>query len=533
MNILGPIPSASVIDRDRARAEPDSSPSDEATSGFAALLPFAAETSQATKASANASSSAIEATGSTDASRANVPALAAQQAGKPVPDGPPPSGKSLPDGAPTSLIAKDASLISRDDGSEVDRLSKPDRAAIPSALAGRAEPAGEATHRAGRSPGARGILSPEMGNPRAAQAPSHSDSIASRRELAFEAPMLSSAIARGGAGVGSWVVPPPSPLSPPADPTLDRSAVGSRGGETGAPGLSAPQLQVAARSATGAPAVVTDDGQNGDASRGARTASLPRADNALLPRATAPIDGAIAEESDAENSLRAPRKIDERSRPPVAPGAPVEGLRIRRVEATGRMVEGSIAQSPSIAAPGANLANSGQSQPSSLPQAGAPSDMMRADRIEAMIDQLTHQREGARALRGSMTVTHAEFGAIAIRIEGQGSDLRAHLSNRDPAFAPAVHHALETRAAASAGDTAGAGARHSETGQNGSTGSQQSSSQGAWAQAQGGGANHQQDPQHRIPSRANPLGQEQHAELGDGRDGGSPRAGGRDRAIFA
>lgn len=532
MNILGPIHSASSVDHDRARADSDTSPSDLAAPGFAALLPFGPGTPQAAVGlPANAASWASGARGALalpDRVSAEPPG------GKPLPDGPPPPGRglphgSLPQGALTSPHTQIRALSS--DIESGDSISRPDRSATPSALVGQAETSTETTQPAGRAVGAGDILASAVANVRAAPVISHPDSIASRREMAFERPPHSSATAQGGAGPGASVSQLASSLSPLIQPSPNGSAMSLRDSEAGAPSPSASNLPSAERAAMGDSAVLASEESNGGAARSVGAASLRIAESEALPRASTPIDAALAKEGEAQKSARLPHDIDERAQLPSAPryaGASEGG------ETHARALEVGPSLSTSAGVTGASAANPTQTQASNSPQPGVPNDLMRGERIEGMIDQLAHQRESARSLRGSMTVTHAEFGAIAIRIEGPSNDLRAHLSNRDPAFAPAVHHALETRAATSAGDASLTSARHGEAGQNGSPGSQQSSSQGAWTQAnnQSGGEN-RQDAHHRTPSQDDPLGQERRADFGRSGNAASPRATKGDGAIFA
>lgn len=84
--------------------------------------------------------------------------------------------------------------------------------------------------------------------------------------------------------------------------------------------------------------------------------------------------------------------------------------------------------------------------PSTTLAAEARGDTRVAPQIENAIDQLTQARESARAARPELTLRHAEFGAVNVRLEAAGGDLRATLSARDPGFVPAIHAALADRA---------------------------------------------------------------------------------------
>lgn len=98
--------------------------------------------------------------------------------------------------------------------------------------------------------------------------------------------------------------------------------------------------------------------------------------------------------------------------------------------------------------------------------------------LDQAIDQLTQARESARNSRSDLTVRHAEFGAVNMRLEASGSDVRALLSNRDPGFVPAIHAALADRAIGAVTETSTqmggqSGSRGSDgNGANSSTGGQ-------------------------------------------------------------
>jgi hypothetical protein len=90
---------------------------------------------------------------------------------------------------------------------------------------------------------------------------------------------------------------------------------------------------------------------------------------------------------------------------------------------------------------------------------------------ESTIAQVGEIREALRSVRPEMTLRHAEFGLISLRIEGAASqDPRAVLASRDPGFIPAIQTALAERAMAAAADTAGTG---SHTGSGSGSGSDQ------------------------------------------------------------
>lgn len=74
-----------------------------------------------------------------------------------------------------------------------------------------------------------------------------------------------------------------------------------------------------------------------------------------------------------------------------------------------------------------------------------------APQQQSTIDQVGDLREALRAQRPALTLNHAEFGAVSVRLEDGGSDgWRAVLASRDPGFVPAIQAALAERAAVSA-----------------------------------------------------------------------------------
>ncbi|WP_298307571.1 hypothetical protein [uncultured Erythrobacter sp.] len=95
------------------------------------------------------------------------------------------------------------------------------------------------------------------------------------------------------------------------------------------------------------------------------------------------------------------------------------------------------------------------------PQAGTPTpitDPITAIRLsaqlESTIEQLTETRSAAQANRPELTMRHHEFGAITMRLDATGGDLRATLSARDPGFVPAIQTALTERSVVASSDTA-------------------------------------------------------------------------------
>ena len=65
--------------------------------------------------------------------------------------------------------------------------------------------------------------------------------------------------------------------------------------------------------------------------------------------------------------------------------------------------------------------------------------------LEQLVEVLMQAREAGKGARSDLMVRHAEFGMVAIRLEQADGETRAHISGRDPGFAPAVVAALAER----------------------------------------------------------------------------------------
>ncbi|WP_296719026.1 hypothetical protein [Erythrobacter sp.] len=157
-----------------------------------------------------------------------------------------------------------------------------------------------------------------------------------------------------------------------------------------------------------------------------------------------------------------------------------------------------------------------------------------APQVESAIAQVGDIREALRAARPEMTLRHAEFGMISLRIEATGAaqDWRAVLASRDPGFVPAVQTALAERAVTASAETAstgtgansGQGSAASEQRYGSSPGSGQGSSQPYLAQSgqrDEGASQHQRHQQHRADEAASAGGPD------------SDRPDHRERGLFA
>ena len=155
------------------------------------------------------------------------------------------------------------------------------------------------------------------------------------------------------------------------------------------------------------------------------------------------------------------------------------------------------------------------------PRAGSGAGSAAAQ-IESTIAQVGDIREALRAARPAMTIQHAEFGAVSIRLEPAAPDQwRAVLASRDPGFVPAIHAALETRAIAAAADTSANFSGHSGAHQNGTQdqryGASPNGGQGSPQPylGQSGTRDGEAAPDHRRPSTAAAIAARGGSEAGD------------------
>ncbi len=154
---------------------------------------------------------------------------------------------------------------------------------------------------------------------------------------------------------------------------------------------------------------------------------------------------------------------------------------------------------------------------------------------QSTIDQVGDLREALRAARPAMTLQHAEFGAVSLRLEASGAEgWRAVLASRDPGFVPAIQAALADRAVAAA--SASPDASGGQMGQNGAfqsgtgehrSGSSPSGGQGASQPylGQSGSRDGEAAPDHRRSSTAAALAARSEAEENGSASPASPSGG--------
>lgn len=177
---------------------------------------------------------------------------------------------------------------------------------------------------------------------------------------------------------------------------------------------------------------------------GGRTLSR-RAENAPMPaRVTLP---------DVSVSAAAVLPADEGEGMPAP--APASAAAPTPLPLATSMAEASAQPAASTAPPGALAATqaplvspSERGDAVRMPSASGPQQ-------EQTIAQVSDLREALRAARPAMTVHHAEFGFVSMRLEQAAPEQwRAVLAARDPGFVPAVQAALADRVIAAAADSA-------------------------------------------------------------------------------
>ena len=219
---------------------------------------------------------------------------------------------------------------------------------------------------------------------------------------------------------------------------------------------------------------------------------LPLARNAAAPvRAatpSAPASSATADDGPA----------------PAMPSAatPIEAL----AEAPAQSAPAPAQQSPAPALTAAPPMPAAVPERSDVARAAPP-----APQVEQAIDQVGTLREVMRTARPEMTLRHAEFGFVSLRLEQPAPEQwRAVLASRDPGFVPAIQLALAERAVAAAAES-GASTGHHGGSQNG-TGDQRYGASPNGGQGgsqpylgQSGQRDGEAAPDHRRPSTAAAL----------------------------
>lgn len=250
-------------------------------------------------------------------------------------------------------------------------------------------------------------------------------------------------------------------------------------------------------------------------------ALLPVAAPAVLP-ATLPVPVATAARAggaaDPARSVPAAAPVVVAPRLPALPPEPASedeapaslalaALASDAPEAVSQPVAASPAPSPAPSAAPAQPAPPAGPAPVAErvePRSAAPDQ-------ESAIAQFGEIREALRSVRPEMTLRHAEFGFVSLRIEGAAAapqDWRAVLASRDPGFVPAFQAALAERAVAASSETsasgngAGQGSSSSDQRYGFSQGSGQGSSSPYPGQSGGRDEGASQDPRNPQQRRA-------------------------------
>ncbi len=178
----------------------------------------------------------------------------------------------------------------------------------------------------------------------------------------------------------------------------------------------------------------------------------------------------------------------------------------------------ALAEAPAQSAPAPAQPSPAPALPAAPPMpAAAPerSEALRAappaPQLEQAIDQVGTLREAMRTARPEMTLRHAEFGFVSLRLEQPAPEQwRAVLASRDPGFVPAIQLALAERAVAAAAES-GTSTGHHGGSQNG-TGDQRYGASPNGGQGgsqpylgQSGQRDGEAAPDHRRPSTAAAL----------------------------
>ncbi|PKP62606.1 MAG: hypothetical protein CVT87_05960, partial [Alphaproteobacteria bacterium HGW-Alphaproteobacteria-9] len=228
---------------------------------------------------------------------------------------------------------------------------------------------------------------------------------------------------------------------------------------------------------------------------------------AANPPAPVPVSARAAARAGAQVTTAPPAQAEVQPLPERAalPGAPAP--------ATAALLAES-APAPAAAAAPATAPTTQAATAAAAPLAPTPAAIAVADSAEprapapqqeSTIAQVGELREALRAARPEMTLRHAEFGFVSLRVDATGSEgWRAVLASRDPGFVPAIHAALADRAIAATADSAGT---HNSAGQNGQSDQRygpspnggQGSSQPYLAQSSNRDEGSQHNPQQRQP----------------------------------
>ena len=171
---------------------------------------------------------------------------------------------------------------------------------------------------------------------------------------------------------------------------------------------------------------------------------------ALLPvlRMAALKQGAIEPAALQEMPITVAVEAEPEAGPEANPAAPVDAHRAEAAPAARIMLaqNGAEMQVQFLAPPSLDA------RVSAAP-AAAPADRIDAfqgsQRLEELVQAIAHARESGTAQPVRATISHAEFGMLALKLTREDGGVTAQIASGDASFAPAAHAAI--RAAAEAG----------------------------------------------------------------------------------
>lgn len=222
--------------------------------------------------------------------------------------------------------------------------------------------------------------------------------------------------------------------------------------------------------------------------RAVRAASMAAVRSAL-PAGTAPDAASPSAEPAPALSLASPTGLETPA--PAVPAVPFDLQTAAQREPAPPPVLANLAPTPQTPAPADRAGE---------PRAPAP-------QFESAIEQVGSLREAMRSARPEMTLRHAEFGFVSLRLEQAAPDnWRAVLASRDPGFVPAIQAAFSERSVAATSESAAGFPGQSGAAQNGTSdqryGASLNGGQGSSQpyMGQSGSRDGEAAPDHRHPS---------------------------------
>ncbi|WP_198302064.1 hypothetical protein [Croceicoccus marinus] len=184
---------------------------------------------------------------------------------------------------------------------------------------------------------------------------------------------------------------------------------------------------------------------------------------ALLPvlRMAALKQGAIEPAALQAMPITVAVEAEPEARPEANPAAPVDAHRAEAAPAARIMLaqNGAEMQVQFLAPPSLDARVSAAPAP-----AAAPADRIDAfqgsQRLEELVQAIAHARESGTAQPVRATLSHAEFGMLALKLTREDGGVTAQIASGDASFAPAAHAAIRAAAEAGLGQRGDEQARH-------------------------------------------------------------------------